>query len=91
MGLPKPNAGGINKCSNLEPGVVASDRIRTKHARMTEVGPLRTVLDRVVLFDDAPLPGELPRPKPGSTCLWRGSGSGRRDTKATFRRCHVPR
>ena len=50
MGLPKPNAGGINKYSNLEPGAVASDHIRTKHARMlTEVGPLRTVLYRVVL------------------------------------------
>ena len=32
---------------------------------LAEVGPLRTVLDRVVLFDDAPLPGELPRLKAG--------------------------
>ena len=46
------------------------DRLRTDHDRMlAEVGPLRTVLDRVVLFDEAPLPGELPRLKAGLEML----------------------
>ena len=37
------------------------DALRTEHFRLlAEVGPLRTVLDWVVLYDDAPLPGELP-------------------------------
>ena len=40
------------------------------HSRLlAEVGPLRTVLDRVVLFDEAPLPGELPRLKAGLDLL----------------------
>ncbi|KAI9811123.1 MAG: hypothetical protein M1826_003318 [Phylliscum demangeonii] len=53
--------------------------LRTEHARLlAEIGPLRAVLDRVVLFDDAPLPGELPRLKAGLEMLvgWFRVGEG---------------
>ena len=53
--------------------------LRTEHSRLlAEVGPLRTVLDRVVLFDETPLPGELPRLKAGLDLLvaWFRIGEG---------------
>ena len=44
---------------------------------LAEIGLLRTVLDRVVLFDEAPLPGELPRLRAGLEMLVAWFGIGR--------------
>ncbi len=51
--------------------------LRDTHSRLlAEVGPLRALLDRVVLCDEAPCFGELPRLKAGLEMLvaWFGIG-----------------
>ena len=75
MGMPRRSAGSVlyeagrgRAARDLSDAEL--DALRTDHARLlAEVGPLRTVLDRVVLFDEAPLPSELPRLKVGLEML----------------------
>ena len=76
MGMPRRSAASVfyesglasHTARGLDEDAIA--QLREEHGRLLiEVGPVRQVLDRVVLFDEAPLPGELPRLKAGLDAL----------------------